>query len=63
MPTPVTLKGDCRYHLVSRRLRPLSGEGISNEAEGVFSLSSEGPVLLQFPQENYPPQIIPKAQS
>lgn len=47
----VQMTGDCLYPLLRpQRLTPLSSLGLSNEASGVVSLQTNGPIFIYFPE-------------
>lgn len=50
-PAKVRLLGSCLYPLVDEtELLPLSSLGLSNMAEGQFTLFNQGPVMIFFPE-------------
>lgn len=42
----ITLSGKCKYTMSHEILSPLSGRGVSNEAQGEVSLQSSAPVMV-----------------
>ncbi len=47
--TPVTLEGQCRYHIPEGTvLSPLSSFGLSNAASGTFEVRCQGPCFIYF---------------
>jgi thiamine pyrophosphokinase len=49
----MTFDGNCTYCLKEQELQPLSGRGVSNEAQGSFTVSSSG-VFMMIPQKANP---------
>jgi len=45
-PASITISGDCHYSREKVSLHPFSGEGISNEASGTVSISSNAPLMI-----------------
>lgn len=49
--TSVKMTGDCRYPLGSfHSLRPLASQGLSNVANGLITVETEGPLFIYFPE-------------